>query len=186
MKKIFYILLIAVLSSCAAVDHSSRNETVSKLIQEQQWEITNDWAFPLTTTSTNIMYNAGLIPPGSTGNRINLIGNTNYVKKVGDSISVYLPFFGDRQFGGGYNTGNSAIAFDGIPKNLNTLETRKSELKKYRIEFKEGTESYRGILIIYNNGTTEMTIYGSHRSSMRYTGHLKKLELLKTKNIVSN
>ena len=186
MKKIVYIVLISILSGCAAIDYSTENETISKLIHKQQWEITNDWAFPLTTTSTNIMYNAGLIPPGSTGNRINLIGNANYVKKVGDSISVYLPFFGDRQLGGGYNTGNSAIAFDGIPKNIKTLVTRKSELEKYRIEFKKGTESFRGIIIIYNNGSTEITIYGSHRSSMRYTGHLDELELPKTKNIVSN
>lgn len=176
MRLLVYTILLVFFWNCASVNDMYRKQATSAILQQQMWKIDNDWALPLATTSTNLIYNAGLIPPGSTVNRINLIGNPNYLKKIGDSLSIYLPFFGDRRLGGIYNTGNSAIVFDGIPKEFKVLKTRKDELKKYRVDFKNGTESYRASITIYTNGATELIINGSHRTSMRYTGHIDKLE----------
>lgn len=40
-----------------------------------------------------------LFPPGGTVSRIDLTSNANYSEVHGDSISVYLPYFGERQMG---------------------------------------------------------------------------------------
>ncbi|RZS93825.1 DUF4251 domain-containing protein [Aquimarina brevivitae] len=180
MKKVlYYFILGAICVSCSSTKQTVDSATAAKiqtLVTSDRWTVESDWAFPLTTSSINIMYNAGLIPPGSTGNRINLIGNTNYFTKVGDSISVYMPFFGDRQLGGGYNNTSSAITFEGAPKRYEVKRNEKKAVTTIETAFTSKTESYNAILRIYDSGITEIIIYGSHRSSMRYTGRINKLK----------
>ena len=79
----------------------SQETKLDSLIAAKNFIIRCDWALPMMTNSMNSLFNSGLFPPGSATNQINLIGNANYLKVVGDSVAAELPYFGERQMGGG-------------------------------------------------------------------------------------
>src|SRR5690606_34557078 len=112
-------VLFIIFISCGSTPktNSTDNWILNNLIAEQSFEIESRWAQPMTTNAYNQAVN-GLLPPGSTAGQINLVGNTNYLRMDKDSISAYLPYFGERQMGGNYGGTNGGIEFEGVPKNL--------------------------------------------------------------------
>ena len=74
---------------------------MKSLVSGGEFEVDNQWLYPLR------------------GNQINLIGNPNYIRFYKDSVDVYLPYFGVRQFGGGYN--ESGINYSGKPKDFSMV-----------------------------------------------------------------
>ncbi len=135
------------------------------LIETTQYTFESDWA------------------TANRGRRINLIGNSNYLRIQNDSVYAYLPFFGERYSGGGYgDSGPIEIA--------ELIENYKVELceKKNRIDIKfsskNQTERFEIQLTIFggNNGTVYVS--SNQRSRMNYDGEFGPIrtEEKKTKN----
>src|SRR5690606_7693517 len=110
--------------------------------------------------------------PGSTAGQINLVGNTNYLRMDKDSISAYLPYFGERQMGGNYGGTNGGIEFEGVPKNLKITPTDKNGYNiSFSINDKENNpENYRVYIQIFHDLNANMVISSSQRLSIRYRG----------------
>ncbi|WP_339653920.1 DUF4251 domain-containing protein [uncultured Maribacter sp.] len=168
-------MVLSLLFSCTSTKNSiSDTHPIHSLISSKSFEFTADWANPMVTQSMNAVANSGLIPHGSNVSRINLVGNPNFIKVNGDSVTANLPYYGERQLGGGYGSA-TGIEFNGIPTTYS--QTFDPDKGKYNITFNisEKSDSYFVIMAIYPNKTSSVSISLSNRNSIRYEGAIKAL-----------
>jgi len=159
-----------------AISKSQKAE-LDSLMAAKNYVITCDWAQPMMTNSMNNIFNSGLFPPGSAGNQVNLMGNANYLKIVGDSVAAELPYFGERQIGGGYNGARDAgIQFEGIPKSWETEKDKKSGRYEIRFKMNQASENYNVYVVVFPNLTSSININSSQRFPIRYNGSLSKIK----------
>lgn len=109
------------------------------------------------------------------GRRIDLIGNPNYIRIKNDSVFAYLPFFGERFSGGGYD-GTGAIEVGTSLKNYRVKFNDKK--KRIEVEFSAnyGTESYDFSLTIFGNKNGNVYVSSNQRSSMNYDGTYSEIK----------
>ncbi|WP_423819009.1 DUF4251 domain-containing protein [Salinimicrobium sp. TIG7-5_MAKvit] len=160
MKRRFLLLfLVLIFVACGSSNRSGEASAEYRQMLEQvqnlDFKIENDWADPAKYS------------------RVNLIGNPNHITFEEDSVEVFLPFFGERQFGGGYGT-SGAIEYEGP---LNDLEIEEKPGKnKVRIFFRGNNEGenmdFR--IIVFANGNTNASVTSSQRDQISYDGQIVK------------
>src|SRR5690606_17017194 len=91
---------------------------VDSLLASREFRIVNQWALPTMSSSMMKLSASGILGPGNSGQRIDLSGNGNYLEIKGDSVRAFLPFFGERQMGGGYNSDGAGIQFDQVANGI--------------------------------------------------------------------
>lgn len=172
---IFSGILFSCGSSNRISDKKDKSQQLDALVSSQYFEILSDRALPMATASLNSISNAGLLPPGSSAGQISLIGNSNYLKVIGDSIAVYLPYYGERQMGGGYNNNGPGIQFKGIPKEMDI--TKDSEKQRYsiRFEMKVESETFNVNVMLFPNLSSIINVNSSQRFPIRYSGTVKPI-----------
>lgn len=150
---------------------------LDSLLSTDNFEIRSNWAMPLATMSMNSLANAGLLPPGSSAGQINLIGNSNHVKVIGDSLSVYLPYFGERQMRGGYNSDGAGIDFEGIPERMKI--TKNDEKQRYDIllNLKDDSENFTLNITLFPNFNSSINVTSSQRFPIRYSGSVQAIQI---------
>lgn len=151
---IISIFLITCIS-CKTGKNSYTDKTdLLSLIESKAFEIENNWALPLR------------------GAQINLVTNENHLRLSNDSVQIFLPYFGVRQFSGGYNA-EAGIRYSGLVEELeiDSSFTDKVELK---FETNTGTEQIRYILSMYTNGKTNLQLLMNQRDNISYRGFYKK------------
>lgn len=174
---LIYVSILGFIFSCASTKMStpSEMEALKTLLNSKSFEFTADWANPMATRSLNAIANAGLLPPGSTASRIDIAGNSNYLKVFGDSVSANLAYYGERQFGGGYGAAQG-IEFNGTTTDYN--QTFDTDRGTYMISFtiNNSMELYAVTLNVYSDKTSTVVINSSNRLSIRYEGTLEAME----------
>jgi hypothetical protein len=182
---LFFTLTIILLSivSCGSskVYTAQEKANLEKLVTDQNFEIELQWARPLVTNSLNQLADAGLFRPGDNASQINLQGNQNIFKFENDTVSANLPYYGERQMGGGYNSDGGGIDFKTTPKEL-TL-TKDDDKDYYLMEFnvrdKDSNENYDVSLTLYPSLSAIINIWSSQRNTIQYNGTLKVITELK-------
>ncbi len=104
-RSLYLIIALISVQSCGSSTDATKISKTSQLVESREFEIEHEW----------------LIPMG--GSRINLIGNPNFIRFEKDSVDLFLPFFGERFSGGGYNS-EGGIIYNGP---LNDLEISKTK-----------------------------------------------------------
>lgn len=173
--------IILVFSGCfsSKTNVSTVNDkALEELVKTKSFEITSEWAQPHITSGMNSIANTGLLPTGSSISNISLIGNSNYLRINKDSVSGYLPYYGERQMGGRYGSISTAIQFDGIPKDY---EIKKGKKEGYEIQFSiadknNPTENYKVYIQLFQSLSSSININSSHRFFIRYKGRVAKIE----------
>lgn len=161
MKRIYLIIIslgFLISVSCAGTQKTSESENYKELkflVESRKFEIEND--FINSTFASNI----------------NLIGNPNKIEFIGDSLDIFLPFFGTRSAGGNYGR-EGAISFEGIPQDFEIREEKDRILIEFNVS--QDTENLQFYIILYSNKKTNTTVYSSQRSTITYLGELSKLE----------
>ena len=171
--------LLLLLVGCGATNKtvapSFKSKALDGMVTEKEFKIDVEWARPLLTNSLSQVMIAGLQPPGNTVGQINVMGNGSFLKMEGEKVSANLPYFGERQMGGGFNS-NAGIKFDGIPSGL---EIDKDEAKqRYDIKFtiSEDIETYLVKLYLASNGAATIVVNSSQRTTIRFQGRVSALE----------
>ncbi len=154
---------------------AEKNKVLTELVAQKKFEILSDWASPMASRSLNALANSRLFPWGSTANNINLSGNGNHFRMYGDSISMYLPYYGERQISNGYNTNNN-LEFDGIADECDISYHEKKQRYLIKLRLKKNTESFVVSVLLYNNLSSDITVISNHRTSISYRGRVLKLE----------
>lgn len=146
------LLLISCGSSKRGATPSSMEE-LNSLIDSRQFEIEHEWAVP------------------QRGRNINLIGNANYIRVEGDSVELFLPYFGVRHFGGGYGS-EGGIEYEGL---LQELEIQKED-RRLLMTFGGGksSENYQFHITFYPNGTVNTTVVSTQRDNISYRGAVRE------------
>ncbi len=171
----FLGIILGCSSSSKITSEKKENPQLANLIDKRNFEVNLDWASPMNTVSLQNVFNA-LMPIGSNSGRINLIGISSFLRVKGDTITADLPYYGERQMGGGYNTGDGGIKFETVP---NDYEAEYNAAKdRYELSFsaKQGTENYNINMIVLPNLDSFININSSQRFSIRYEGKVSELE----------
>lgn len=174
------IITLIIFSSCS----SSKNVPLTpeqkikldQLVEDKNFEINSNWAYPLPSTALNSVANSGLLAPGNTANRINLIGNTNFLIIKGDSIKAQLPYYGERRIVTNYNSNNVGIALNGLLKEWKAEFHEQKKLYSLRFQANQGTENYDIRITIFPNKKTDINVNSTHRNNISYSGTVKSLD----------
>jgi hypothetical protein len=107
-------------------------------------------------------------------NRVDLIGNPNYIIFENDSVEVYLPFFGERYAGGSYDRDEGAIQYKGVPKELEIVENPEKGSVDIFFEGDKGTENLKFNITLYTNELVRTNVTSTQREQIEYEGKLVK------------
>ncbi len=181
MKHIHYslvFLLIIMVSCVSSKSNATLEDTValSSLLKKRNFSIESDWAYPRNTMAMQQVLNSGLLQPGNSTGAINLIGNSNFLTISGDSISSYLPYYGERQMQVDYGGGDSAIQFEGV---LEDYEVVKNKNGSYSISFiaTSKSERFNTNITIFPSLRSDIFLNSPSRFPIRYSGALiEKIE----------
>jgi len=150
---------------------------LDKLINQKNFIVNARWANPLSTTSMNAVASAGLLPPGSSPNRIDIIGVTSYLKFENDSVKAQLPYYGERQFASTYNPADVGIRFEGVPKDLEISFDEKRQEYNFKFEISNDSgEAYNINGVIFPNYSAQLYINSNQRLTIGYSGTMEALE----------
>lgn len=179
-SRLYVLLGIALLfagcgSSSSLEANSTKIQYLNKTVEEARYEITSNAVFPLMTQGLTSIANAGLLMPGSNAGRIDLIGNPNYLKVMGDSVAVSLPYFGERQMGGGYANNDNGIVFHGIPDSYSTQWDAKKNRYLIKMQVKRKTETLQFFITVFPSLTADINVNSTHRTSIRFSGNIAAL-----------
>ena len=144
IKYLTIIFALIVLQSCGSSADTTKIAETKALIESMEFEIEHDWLNPMS------------------GGRINLIGNTNFIRFKKDSVNLFLPFFGERFSGGGYNN-EGGIIYNG-------------PLQDFEISSGKNTENLDFSINIFPEGDVNTRVNSSQRSFISYQGRLSELE----------
>lgn len=165
LKKYFpafllFSILLVLLQSCgggqSALQRPNNFEELDQLVENGRFEVENQWAMPLG------------------GSRIDLIGNTNFIRFQGDSVNLFLPYFGVRHSGGAYG-GDGGIEYKGLAEDLQIQ--RDPNQKKITLKFggEQGSEDLDFYVTLFPNGSTNTSVTSSERATISYQGQVTAL-----------
>ena len=180
MTRLAYVsvcLLVFVVSCKSAKSKPTLAETAlfTKAIEQQQLRIESDWAYPHVSNALQQVLDSRILQPDGSAGAISLVGNPNFLEISGDSITSYLPFFGERQMQVAYGGRDNTIEFKGIMEDFKSSTGKNSS---YILSFKakSNTESFSVNLTLYPNATARMRVNGNSRFPISYSGFLKSEE----------
>lgn len=160
IKSIFLAVFIMLfMYGCGGAKTSNVPQNFDELREfanNKQFEIQNEWAMPLGQ------------------NQINLIGNPNFIRFQGDSVNLFLPYFGVRHSGGGYG-GEAGIEYKGPAKDLQIIEQAENKKVIVKFEGQQGTENLDFIVTLYPKGNVSTSVTSSQRNSISYRGFVRPL-----------
>lgn len=147
---------------------------LDSIVEQRYFEIEAQFARPLATNALNQLDNAGLFRPGDNASQINLQGTSNYFRFEGDTVSSNLPYYGERQFGGGYGTA-SGVDFKGVPSDLKIAKDDDKHLYTIKFDIRQESENYQVTLTLYPSLKAFINVNSSQRFPISYDGTLKML-----------
>ncbi len=174
MKSFYFFIGILIIFSCKASKSAATQaeiDALNTIVKNQKFHIESDWAYPQVTNAVQQVLSSGLMQPGSTPNAINLIGNDNFLAIKGDSITSFLPYYGERRMQVAYNGSDSAIQFNGI---LEDYIATQNKDHSYTISFEatSNSENFQVFIKLYPNLKARMTLNGNSRLTISYSGDL--------------
>ena len=101
---------------------------------------------------------------------IDLTTNPNHLKVTPEQVNASLPFFGRGYAGMAYG-GDAGIKFENKPTKYTLTKTKKGYLVVMEVSGK--SETFNLTLDIFKNGTATLTVLGTNRSAMSYTGTIE-------------
>ncbi len=179
ISQMIVFLICGLFLRCGSTNKVQQNaQTLSEfnsLMDKKSFEFRADTAYPMQTQAFNAVANAGLLPPGSTSGAIQLIDISSYVKIYGDSVAGVLPFYGERQFGGGPMS-KSGIEFKGVPDTFS--QTYNEAKQQYDITFEISSETgrHKVNMKLFPSKSASVLVTGNQRNSIRFKGKIVPIE----------
>ncbi|MDC0008377.1 DUF4251 domain-containing protein [bacterium] len=172
IKFIFGCLLLV---GCGATK-TVTNDTLDRMIQQKKFKILVKEVQPQITRALAQLGNSGIVRPGSTIGLINVAGDGFFITLDGEMVAANLPYYGERQVGGGYNNENG-ISFAGNAENLQI--TRDEKKNSYQVNFSIQNKTELFLVSIYLGASQYSTtqVNSSQRNRIRYNGQVSELNV---------
>ena len=152
-----FLFLMSCGGSQGVITAEERQELqeLTQKVESREFEIQNQWADP------------------QGGNSINLMGNTNFIRFEGETVEVFLPYYGVRHSGGGPGS-EGGIKYEGPLVNYKVEERMKQQdvLVSFEGQNKDN-EQLKFLITLYPNGNATTSVTTSQRSSITYRGDLE-------------
>ncbi|GAA3581850.1 DUF4251 domain-containing protein [Snuella lapsa] len=146
-------------------------EALNRMVSQKDFTIEVNAIYPQITNSMQQVFNAGLFPRGSNLSRIDVSADGYYLKMMKDSVDVFLPFYGERHFGGGYDSSNTGIQFKALAKNLKISKNKKSNGYTLRFDASKRAENYQIQIHLTPGTNTNILVNSMSRTGIMYTGN---------------
>ncbi len=175
MKKILIftsmMLGLMFLQSCSSSQNYLDKETVTLVIEQNEFTFMAQRASPLDTSVNTIMNSI----PGGFANRImNLdYGYTIVLKK--EEISVYLPYFG-RSYSAPIDPRKNGFDFESKDFNIRK-ETGKKGSTILNISFNDQNTIRKMIMEVFPNGKAYVSVESTDKQPISYDGYIMKNEV---------
>ncbi|MCL6265895.1 DUF4251 domain-containing protein [Flagellimonas myxillae] len=150
-------------------------QALHSIVEEGNLEIRAQWARPLLSSSMVAIANSGLLAPQNNAGRIDLTGNPAFLRMVGDSVSAYLPYYGERNMTTGYGNTNNAIQFEGTALDFELKEDEKSDGYVVNFNIANDSETYTVFARMLPGKYSTISVNSSHRQSINYSGEVLAL-----------
>lgn len=151
------------------------NPKLGALMENKEFRIAVDAVQPQLTMALAQLNNSQLVRPGNKLSNINVNGEGYFIKMEGDSVTVNLPYYGERQMGGGYGS-PVGIVFKEIARDLKIEKAAKTNAYQVTFGVPSAEEFYRFMITIENNLGCTAHVTSSHRNRIRFTGKVEELE----------
>lgn len=175
MKSIYgHLALLVLICSCATTKNVDTTQLKS-LIENKNYNLESDIAQPMATIGMSQLQKTGLLGPGNSASNISLIGNGNFLKIKGDSITSHLPYYGERRANVGYGLDNSAIELEGEVKNYNAVWNDNKQHYTVTFQAKSNNELFDVRLVLYPNLKSYITLSSAARTSITYVGKVNDI-----------
>ena len=160
MKSTFMVIMLIFFFavSCRTTKNAEavkNMDELQSLIASRNFEIQNDWAYPLG------------------GGNINLIGNPNYIRFKGDSVDIFLPYFGVRHSGGGYGK-EGGIKYEGVAEDLEVVTAKNGNRLLLNFGGEQENEDLNFTVTLYGNGKARTSVTSSQRQAISYQGEIRE------------
>ena len=171
------VLLMGIqLTGCKSTEKTRvPNPKLDLLIKNQAFRIAVDAVQPQLTMALAQLNNSQLVRPGNTLSNINVGGEGYFIKMEGDSVAANLPYYGERQMGGGYGS-PVGIVFKEIARDLKIEKTANTNAYQVSFGVPSAEEFYRFMITLENNLDCTAHVTSSHRNRIRFTGKVEELE----------
>ena len=170
---ILFLLLFAASCKTAKAPLSDQEwERLERIVTDRNFEFEAQWAEPLPDQSINALSGAGMLPPGSSPNRINLIGNPNYFVMKGDSVRTQLPYWGERQTVQTYGRAEG-INFEGQAENIRMSRNDSQNYYDLDFDLRNKLELLQCNLRFCSGQRALLTIQSNMRNQIRFDGTYK-------------
>lgn len=175
MLKILLTLgAFGLLMACgASKEIKEPNLVLDQMMNERSFKIDMRTAEPQLTQAMSQIANSGLLPPVNSMTRIDVTGSGYFIEVQGDSVSANLPYYGERQMGGGYNS-DSGIAFNGVTDDLVIKKNKGKSSYTASFSITGNSERYFVTTVIGSSLYTTTSIQSSERNRIRYSGEIRK------------
>lgn len=179
-----YGLLFVMAVSCGTVRQFTEQENrayknLQNLVASKSFEIVSTSAMPMASASFSKVANSRLLGPGNNASNIDISSNSNRLVVKGDSIRGYLPFFGDQNFGGGYNGRHTGIEFNDVPENYTVTMNDKKHAVDIRFKIADeyrSSERYDVMITLFSSNRSSIRVIPTTRSTIEYTGRVSPTE----------
>ena len=175
--RLFILLVFSVLVGCTSSKDLAKNAEKAKKLEQylenNDFQVVSNWAQPLATNGYNAL---NLLPRGSSANRISLTNTDNHLIRKGDSVSLYLPYFGTQQTSSSrvFNSDNGGIQFEGVPEDYTQDFNEKKKFYTIQFTFRKGSESYKVTVKLFKSLRAEIYVDSTHRTSILYQGNTQE------------
>ena len=174
------LLSAIILLSCGAQKESISSAEMAKLeemVNSKSFHLDARWANPLATRSMNAIATSGLLPPGSSPNRIDIVGTASYLEMRNDSVFAVLPYYGERQFGSVYNAQETGVKFEGVPEDFEMTFNEKKQHFEFAFDVvNEHGEGFNINGTLFPNLTTRFYVNSNERLTIGYSGNVEAVQ----------
>ncbi|GGI57465.1 DUF4251 domain-containing protein [Winogradskyella haliclonae] len=194
MKKLFFILILIIFtfnisfSQTQAEVKQDKKEIIEAqfneikaLIESGNFQFEALWANPLgndiATIGQSLLGSQGVFQ----GNRVNLVGNDNFVKIENKNSDIYLPYFG-RVFFPKRITNESGIHYKGEIENYKVGYNEKKKVITVKFTANSQGDFLRFNYRITALGATRLTVTSTNRQTISYDGKITQGSIEITKN----
>ena len=173
------VLLFALFMSCGSsktklsADERSKNiEQIRSAIASKSFQFNAEFAYPLQSNDVIITTNALMRGSQNIGGQINLAGNYDYFKIDGGKTEGDMSYFGEMRNVGYNDIADNSIIFSGEYLDFEVEEKNRGDKILIQFDANNQVEQFRIRMVVFSNFKSNVIIYGSNRTAIRYTGKI--------------
>ncbi len=172
--------VVFLLSGCGSQKVSYTPEEkaqLTEMVNANSFRLRAQWANPMASTSVTAVLNSGLLLPGNSPNRIDIMSTTAYLEIGPDNVSAQLPYYGERQIANTYNPTDVGIQFKGVPDDLKIEYNEKKDTYSFSFDIVNDLgEGFNVNGTLFPNLRTIFYVNSTQRFTIGYVGVVRNTE----------